>query len=501
MSTEKTFKGRISNKHGTEEYWILSVYTDTTKVELRSNPFIPLAGELIIYDPDSICAYHRMKYGDGVTNVVDLPFASGQADWEQTDENHIGYIQNRPFYDIVTEEEVHIEHDGDNTDKVVFTFSGYDFARMADTTVANISDILEASVVGVADGTTMEVQVTSDMWVDMTSNIGKQNFVAVYSNIPFIVFLNEDIDDTYTAGLYVISMSSMYVTSFTCVIQQVTTKKLDPKYLSFDRTTIIADEEVLLDWNDDFGPTGYFANPFYLELGQTYTIELDGVIYTSVAKYLEDGTGLYLGNGGPFGEEVTEDPYLIVCGGGYSVLIGPWVSSANVKIYIDEYVKIPEKCLPKYETFIATYGVTTYQEIVDAVNAGRIVQAKNSENIVHNFVYNSDEACTFAMSRGTASSVLQVSSSGQWSQSIIGLVGESDIGTAINTALAQAKESGEFQGEQGEQGERGEPGPQGEPGSNGMDGYTPVRGTDYWTDEDKAEIKAYVDDAILNGAW
>lgn len=31
--------------------------------------------------------------------------------------------------------------------------------------------------------------------------------------------------------------------------------------------------------------------------------------------------------------------------------------------------------------------------------------------------------------------------------------------------------------------------------------YTPVRGTDYWTAEDIAEIKAYVDDAILNGSW
>ena len=32
-------------------------------------------------------------------------------------------------------------------------------------------------------------------------------------------------------------------------------------------------------------------------------------------------------------------------------------------------------------------------------------------------------------------------------------------------------------------------------------GSTPVRGTDYWTDEDIAEIKAYVDDAILGGEW
>lgn len=31
--------------------------------------------------------------------------------------------------------------------------------------------------------------------------------------------------------------------------------------------------------------------------------------------------------------------------------------------------------------------------------------------------------------------------------------------------------------------------------------YTPQRGVDYWTAEDIATIKAYVDDAILNGSW
>lgn len=30
---------------------------------------------------------------------------------------------------------------------------------------------------------------------------------------------------------------------------------------------------------------------------------------------------------------------------------------------------------------------------------------------------------------------------------------------------------------------------------------TPQRGRDYWTDEDKAEIKSYVDEAIIGGAW
>ena len=79
MSTNgtKTMKGRISNKHGTEEYWILSVYKsveDQTETNKRDNPFIPLAGELIIYDPDSIYKYPRFKYGNNIDNVVDLPF-------------------------------------------------------------------------------------------------------------------------------------------------------------------------------------------------------------------------------------------------------------------------------------------------------------------------------------------------------------------------------------------------------------------------------------------
>lgn len=49
--------------------------------------------------------------------------------------------------------------------------------------------------------------------------------------------------------------------------------------------------------------------------------------------------------------------------------------------------------------------------------------------------------------------------------------------------LIIAKESGDFKGDPG------------------ADGKTPVRGTDYWTDADKAEIKSYVDEAILGGAW
>jgi hypothetical protein len=50
-------------------------------------------------------------------------------------------------------------------------------------------------------------------------------------------------------------------------------------------------------------------------------------------------------------------------------------------------------------------------------------------------------------------------------------------------------------------GQPGEPGKDGEQGPKGNDGYTPVRGKDYWTPDDISEIKSYVDEEILNGEW
>ena len=68
---------------------------------------------------------------------------------------------------------------------------------------------------------------------------------------------------------------------------------------------------------------------------------------------------------------------------------------------------------------------------------------------------------------------------------------------AINTALEQAKESGEFDGPQGPAGETGPAGPQGpagekgdkgETGPAGQAGYTPVKGVDYFTEEEVGSI-------------
>lgn len=55
------------------------------------------------------------------------------------------------------------------------------------------------------------------------------------------------------------------------------------------------------------------------------------------------------------------------------------------------------------------------------------------------------------------------------------------------------------QGEKGEKGDTGATGPRGATGEKGADGYTPVKGTDYFTDADIAEIVNAVYAKVANG--
>lgn len=64
-----------------------------------------------------------------------------------------------------------------------------------------------------------------------------------------------------------------------------------------------------------------------------------------------------------------------------------------------------------------------------------------------------------------------------------------EAAAAATNALEEAKESGEFNGPPGEPGPPGDPGA---PGAPGKDGYTPEKGMDYYTPEEKAEFEAYI---------
>jgi hypothetical protein len=57
------------------------------------------------------------------------------------------------------------------------------------------------------------------------------------------------------------------------------------------------------------------------------------------------------------------------------------------------------------------------------------------------------------------------------------VITEDKVAPIVEKTLQTAKESGEF------------------------DGYTPMRGTDYWTEEDKAEMQNYMKEYIVGGKW
>ena len=76
---------------------------------------------------------------------------------------------------------------------------------------------------------------------------------------------------------------------------------------------------------------------------------------------------------------------------------------------------------------------------------------------------------------------------------------EEDVKIIVSEYVTVHKE--ELKGDKGDKGDKGEQGLQGDKGN---DGYTPVKGTDYWTTEDSAEIQSYIETQIggaLNGSY
>lgn len=59
---EKRLIGRAVQKHDVEANW------------LKATNFIPMQGEIIVYDKDTTYSYERIKIGDGSTLVSALPF-------------------------------------------------------------------------------------------------------------------------------------------------------------------------------------------------------------------------------------------------------------------------------------------------------------------------------------------------------------------------------------------------------------------------------------------
>lgn len=74
-------KARVSNLHKTESEWV------------KYKSWVPEAGELIVFDPDTTHDYARLKVGDGKTMLSELPFFIDSAVATQ--------LQKRRFSEII----------------------------------------------------------------------------------------------------------------------------------------------------------------------------------------------------------------------------------------------------------------------------------------------------------------------------------------------------------------------------------------------------------------
>ena len=83
---------KIIHKHDTEANW-----------QAYRSGYVPAAGEIVVYDRDESRSFERIKIGDGVTTILNLPFISdnevyigaeepteGQRFWIDTDEENAG---------------------------------------------------------------------------------------------------------------------------------------------------------------------------------------------------------------------------------------------------------------------------------------------------------------------------------------------------------------------------------------------------------------------------
>ena len=76
-------KTRIVHPHDTEERWN------------KLTSFVPMQGELIIYDIDENYNYQRFKLGDGKTTISNLPFITDKIlESIVEDRNDISYIDS-----------------------------------------------------------------------------------------------------------------------------------------------------------------------------------------------------------------------------------------------------------------------------------------------------------------------------------------------------------------------------------------------------------------------
>lgn len=151
-TSNNTIKTRIQLKSDTEANWNKAGPKD------GSAGFVPLQGELIVYNADATHPFSRLKVGDGSTNIVNLPFIdSGTLNGKETE--IIKYASFSNFPTIGSEDKLYVDL---SSNKIYHyaTSSGYtqlsNFDYNIETTTIN-------GITGWVPGSTTRAQIENNI--------------------------------------------------------------------------------------------------------------------------------------------------------------------------------------------------------------------------------------------------------------------------------------------------------------------------------------------------
>ena len=356
---EKRLNSRVILKHDIEANWLKS-------------SFIPLAGEVVIYDVDTDYSYERLKLGDGVQNVNALPFVndelrselidqintvddkvdavsvlvgdtavseqinnaavSNQSDWSVNDETSPAYVKNRTHWSKISQVELLSDYQAEASGRG-FVLKNKISIVVGHTYIINWNGTSYTCVAGLLEGL---------VYIGNAGQFGVND-----TGEPFLIaFYPDHLVSAvgYYAEILPLDGSTACIISIIEHIEDI--YKIDNKYLSDEAlakydwnvaegglghilnrthyTEEVLDEvipETLVTFGDatrpgrDTGSVTGSATQIYPEYGEMFAIEWNGVKYYSIARSYtkQDGSfGKGIGNTGMFGGAgYAEYPFLI----------------------------------------------------------------------------------------------------------------------------------------------------------------------------------------------
>lgn len=322
---EKTFKGRIVQKHDTESNWALATN------------FTPKQGEIIIYDIDATHDYERVKIGDGTTNVNVLPFLE----------------------DVLRAEIITQINDVDDKVDAVSELIG-------DTSV---SDQINTAISKIPEQVQTDLSQTDNAAIDYVKGIIRQE--SLPEGYPYKANEFEPIawdgniegkDNVTIDGLIYYKISDLVLsvddlTGATMTISGMVENGFSaylPEVFTIDVTHI----------QNNSGIVSVIIEGLCQIMSTSVTIVDGSELFPSTGTYV-----LYI----PAGTEVFAPNAPNYCSG----LTKEVVYKLDPAFY--EIPEIPE--IPDPDVFWATYGTTTFAEITSAVEEGKTVLVKNNNYI------------------------------------------------------------------------------------------------------------------------